>query len=99
MHRTRVESIAVFRVKAFLNDQSDHGACPRILPTVKSRIKTREKITAPLYNSVEITRVKVPATSDDAADGVPAYADEDDQTYVLQQYGLNERLDYRWIFR
>lgn len=42
----------------------------RILPTAKSRIALREQITAPLYNSVEISRIKIPRASDDQAPGV-----------------------------
>ncbi len=136
----------------------------RILPTATDKIKVRERISAPLYNSVEITRVKVPYSSDAAGDGVwgvatwedvdpnldfvsvevfgltnafqqdgegpdspyrrkalqlnfyrpgdttnqtddlirfgvPAFADEKEQKYILDQYGLDERLDYRWVFR
>ena len=41
----------------------------RILPTAKQKIKIREQIKAPLYNSVEITRVKIPFTSDSAVAG------------------------------
>lgn len=136
----------------------------RILPTAKQKIKIREQITAPLHNSVEMYRVKIPYSSDKAAPGiwgvatwvdvdptldfvsvevigltnafqqdgegrdaphrskvlqlnfyrpgdtmrqtedlirfgVPAFEDEQEQAYVLQQYGLDERLDYRWLFR
>ena len=31
--------------------------------------------------------------------GVPAFEDEREQAYILQQYGLDERLDYQWLFR
>jgi hypothetical protein len=31
--------------------------------------------------------------------GVPAFRDRVEQNYVLDQYGLQERLDYRWVFR
>lgn len=37
--------------------------------------------------------------ADEIRYGVPAYEDPDQQNYVLKQYGLPERLDYRWIFR
>ena len=132
--------------------------------TTKQKIAIREQITAPLYNSVEISRIKIPYTSDSAAPGVwgvatwedvdpnldfvsvevfgltnafeqdgagmaapyrrkalqlnfyrpgdtmrqtedlirfgvPAYDDEQEQAYVLEKYGLEERLDYRWVFR
>ncbi|MFK8112121.1 MAG: hypothetical protein AB8B91_07950 [Rubripirellula sp.] len=135
-----------------------------ILPTTTSKIASREQITAPLYDTVNISRVKIPyakdssspgvwgiATWDDVnpgadfvsvevyglsnafqqdgqgedapyrrkvlqlnfyrpgdamnqtADkiyfGVPAFEDPTEQNYILKQYGLDERLDYRWIFR
>ena len=31
--------------------------------------------------------------------GVPAFENEKEQAYMLKQYGLTERLDYRWVFR
>ena len=136
----------------------------RILPTATAKIKVREQISAPLYNSVEITRVPIPYGGDSASEGVwgvatwvdvdpdmdfvsvevsgltnafqqdgegdnapyrrkilqlnfyrpgdkinqtddeirfgvPAYTNAAEQAYVLKQYGLNERLDYRWLFR
>jgi len=42
----------------------------RILPTAKDKIAAREQITAPLHDSVEITTVDVPRSSDPAAPGV-----------------------------
>ncbi len=136
----------------------------RILPTAREKIKVREQISAPLYNSVDITRVRIPHSSDSASPGVwgvatwedvdpnldfvsvevfgltnafeqdgegdeapyrrkalqlnfyrpgdtmrqtedvirfgvPAYENEEEQAYILKQYGLTERLDYQWIFR
>lgn len=148
-----------------LNDHiSGLRSVDQILPTALSKIKVREQIQAPLHNSVEITRTKIPHGNDDAASGVwgvatwadldpqldfvsvevagltnafqqegegktasfkrkslqlnffrpgdainqtddeirfgvPAYQDEREQSYVLQHYGLTERLDYQWIFR
>ena len=38
-------------------------------------------------------------TADRIRFGVPAFRDPNQQQYVLDQYGLDERLDYRWIFR
>ena len=38
-------------------------------------------------------------TEDKILFGVPAYQDEQEQQYILAQYGLDERLDYRWVFR
>ena len=41
----------------------------------------------------------VAQTDDETRFGVPAFKDEAEQDYILKQYGLSERLDYRWIFR
>lgn len=136
----------------------------RVLPAVIGRIKAREQITAPMYNSVDISKINIPYSSPDqeggvwgvatwedvdpqldflsvevfgltnafqqdgegedsiyerkalqlnffrpgdtldpTADkirfGVPAYADAEEQAYVLKQYGLEKKLDYRWVFR
>ncbi len=136
----------------------------RVLPTAKSRIAIRERITAPLHNTVEISRINIPYSSDDAAPGVwglatwedvdpeldffsvsvfgltnafeqdgiasdspyrrkalelnfyrpgdtmnqtddlirfgvPAYRDEKELKKILTQYGLEQRLDYQWVFR
>lgn len=165
----RVESIHYdsrffFPVMVLRNQASNKNYVDRILPTAVNKIKVREQISAPLYNSVDITRVKIPYSSDSASPGVwgvatwedvdpnldfvsvevfgltnafqqdgegqdapyrrkalqlnfyrpgdaidqtedlirfgvPAYEDEQEQTYILQQYGLSERLDYRWLFR
>lgn len=165
----RIESIHYdsrhFFPMMVLNDHiSGLRAVDQILPTALDKIKVREQIQAPLYNSVDITRVKIPHAKDEAASGVwgvatwadldpqldfisvevsgltnafvqegeggeaeykrkalqlnffrpgdainqtddqirfgiPAYQDEREQNYVLQHYGLSERLDYQWIFR
>ncbi len=136
----------------------------RILPSTTQKIKTKEKITAKLYNSVEMGQVKIPYAADSASPGVwgiatwedvdpnldfvsvevygltnafqqegegddapyhrkalqlnfyrpgdtinqtedqirfgvPAYDDAKEQEHYLKQYGLSERLDYRWLFR
>lgn len=137
----------------------------RVIPVAADKIKRREKITAPLYNSVEITAVPIQRSTDPAAEGVwgvftwedvdpeidflsiyiygltnamqrveeedggerfikkalrlnffrpgdairqtedqirfgvPAYRDPEEQQYVLDKYGLEERLDYQWIYR
>ncbi len=135
----------------------------QILPTARDKIKVREQILAPLHNSIEITRVKVPYSSDPDAPGVwgvatwadvdpnldfvsvdvfgltnafqqdgegpdapyrrkalqlnfyrpgdainqtddeirfgiPAFENEKEQDYILQQFGLDQRLDYLWRF-
>lgn len=153
-----------FPMMVLRNHVSDKKYVDRILPTAKDKIKRREQITAPLYNSVEMTKVKIPYTGDSAGDGVwgvatwedvdpnldffsvevfgltnafqqdgegmdapyrrkalqlnfyrpgdtmnqtddvirfgvPAFTNEAEQTYILGQYGLGERLDYRWVFR
>jgi hypothetical protein len=31
--------------------------------------------------------------------GIPAISDPARQEYVLQQYGVKERLDYTWVYR
>ena len=166
---TRLESVSyAFRrvfPKLILNNRvSGKNYTDIVLPSAKERIAIREKITAPLYNTVDISKVKISRTTDPAAPGVwgiatwvdvdpnldfmsidvfgltnafeqdgegvdapyrlkalqlnffrpgdtmkqtedktrfgvPAYDDEAEQRYVLKQYGLDERLDYRWIFR
>ncbi len=165
----RVESVSYSSRRAFPmmvleNHLSGEKVVDRILPTAKEKIANREKITAPLHNSVEISSVKIPRSSDPEAPGVwgvatwedvdpdidfltvnvfgltnafeqdgpeadapyrkkalslnfyrpgdamqqtedkihfgvPAYDDTAEQMYVLEQYGLDERLDYRWLFR
>jgi hypothetical protein len=166
----RVESVH-YQARSFLTpvfNLRDHSTgkvyTDTILPTTTSKIKTREQITTTLYNSVDITKVKIPYAADSAAPGVwgvatwddvepsidfvsveisgltnafeqdgveedspyrvkrlqlnfyrpgdaidqtadtiyfgvPAYENEQDQAYILKQYGLEERLDYRWVFR
>jgi hypothetical protein len=42
----------------------------RILPAAKTAIRRREKISAPLYNNVEITGQSIKRSSDPAAEGV-----------------------------
>jgi hypothetical protein len=37
-------------------------------------------------------------TADTIRFGVPAFEDEKEQAYVLKQYGIEDRLDYRWTF-
>ncbi|TWU33715.1 hypothetical protein [Novipirellula artificiosorum] len=165
----RIESVSyqsrrVFPMLVLNNRISGNRYTDRILPTVKQKIAIREQITAPLYNTVEISRVEIPKSSDTAAPGVwgvatwedvdpdldffsvdvfgltnafeqdgegadapyrkkalqlnffrpgdkiqqikdtirfgvPAYENKKEQDYVLQQYGIEKRLDYRWIFR
>lgn len=165
----RIESVSYDSRRAFPllvleNHLSGKKYVDRILPTAKEKIATRERITAPLLNSVEISSVKIPRSSDPDAPGVwgvatwedvdpkldflsvnvfgltnafrqeglgedapfqkkalalnfyrpgdamrptedtiyfgvPAFEDPSEQAYILNQYGLEERVDYRWIFR
>lgn len=164
MEAIRYDSRLFFPMLVLRDNLSDKRFVDRILPTAREKIKVREQITAPLYNSVEISRVKVPFSQDDAAPGVwgiatwddvdpnldfvsvevygltnafeqdgegdeapyrrkalqlnfyrpgdtmrptedlirfgvPAFEDEAEQAYILKQYGIQERLDYQWLFR
>lgn len=42
----------------------------RIIPSTKAKIAAREQITAPLHNSVEISRIPIPLTKDESGPGV-----------------------------
>ncbi|MEM9586745.1 MAG: hypothetical protein AAGA03_05655 [Planctomycetota bacterium] len=165
----RIESVnyasrRFFPIMKLRNHVSGKTYMDRILPTATAVIKTREQITVPLHNSVEITTVKIPYSQDENAPGVwgvatwvdvdpqldflsidvlgltnafqqdgegddapyrrkalslnfyrpgdalnptedlirfgvPAFDDAAEQKYHLDQYGLDERLDYRWIFQ
>jgi hypothetical protein len=165
----RVEAVSYDSRRAFpmlvLEDfVADKKYLDRVLPTAKQRIAVREQITAPLYDSLEITSVNIPLSSDPDAPGVwgvatwedidpntdffsvyiygltnafqqegegddapykkkalrlnfyrpgdtinqledeirfgvPAHQDPAEQNYVLQQFGLETRLDYEWVFR
>ena len=164
VEKVHYENRRFFPMLVLKNQTNEESYLDRILPTAVGKIKVREQITAPLYNSIEITRVKVPFSGDAAADGVwgvatweevdpnldflsvevsgltnafqqdgegddapyrrkalqlnfyrpgdkvaqtddritfgvPAFADSQEQQYILKQYGLKERLDYRWLFR
>lgn len=166
---TRIESVAYqsrrfFPLMVLEDHESKEKTVDQILPTAKERIAIREKITAPLYNSVDISAVKIPRSTDENAAGVwgiatwldvtpnldffsvhvfgltnafeqdgegpdapyrrkalslnfyrpgdamaptedrvrfgvPAFDNPNEQAYVLKQYGLEKRLDYRWMFR
>jgi hypothetical protein len=165
----RVEAISYDSRRAFpmlvIEDHiADKRYLDRVLPLAKERIAIREQITAPLHDSLEITRVDIPRSTDEDAPGVwgvatwedidpatdffsvyvygltnafqqegegddapykkkalrlnfyrpgdtmnqladeirfgvPAHQDPAEQEYVLQQYGLQGRLDYDWVFR
>jgi hypothetical protein len=158
------ESRRFFPMMVLRDPTTNKQYVDRVLPTAKQQIATREKITAPLFNTVEISRVEIAQSNDDlapgtwgvvtwedvdpnidfltvsvfgltnafeqdgvAADspyrrkalelnfyrpgdsmnqtedlirfGVPAFKDEKELANILKQYGLQERLDYRWVFR
>lgn len=160
----RYDSRYVFPMLVLRNHLTDTRYVDQILPTATEKIRIREQITAELHNSVEISKIKVPYSSDEDAPGVwgvatwtdvdpnldfvsveffgltnafqqdgegdeapyrrkvlqlnfyrpgdtirqtedlirfgvPAYEDEAEQDYILQQYGLEERLDYQWLYR
>lgn len=72
---SRIESVGYESRHFFplftLADQTlDKEYLDRVIPAVKPQIKTREKITTDLYNSVEISSVPIPRTKDDSAPGV-----------------------------
>ena len=160
----RYDSRRFFPMLVLTDNESGKQYVDRILPTAKRKIAIREQINTKLYNSVEISKVKIPFSSDSAAPGVwgvatwedvdpnldfvsievygltnafeqdgegmdapyrrkalqlnfyrpgdtmkqtedlirfgvPAFKDEQEQAYILEKYGLTERLDYQWLFR
>ena len=165
----RLESVAYksrrfFPMLTLSNHITGNEYLDQLLPAAKRLIANREQITAPLYNSIEISKINIPYSKDDDAPGVwgiatwidvnpkldfvsvsvsglsdafqqdgegdqapyrrkalqlffyrpgdevlptedrirfgvPAFEDEVEQKYVLDHYGLKERLDYQWIFR
>lgn len=166
----RIESVGYesrhfFPMLVLANQATGKEYLDRILPAIKPKIKAREKITTTLHNSVEISSIPIPRTTDPAAPGVwgvaawedvdpnidffsvfvyrltnafrevesaegksvyeqkvlqlnfyrpgdtvaqiedqvrfgiPAYTDPEEQQYVLEQYGLEKPLDYKWKFR
>ncbi|MAI34528.1 MAG: hypothetical protein CMM07_23035 [Rhodopirellula sp.] len=164
METVRVDKRKFFPMFLLRNQIDGRQYLDRILPTAREKIKVREQISAPLYNSVEISRIDIPYSSDKSSPGVwgvatwvdvdpnldfvsvevfgltnafekaegagqteykqkalqlnfyrpgdavrqtedlirfgvPAFDDPKEQKYILEQYGLEERLDYRWLFR
>lgn len=166
----RIEAISYkarrcFPLLVLSNHTSGKEYVDRILPAAKKLIAQREKLQVPLHNTVEMTTIPIPKTTDPAAPGVwgvatwenidpkidflsiyvsgltnafqrienetgevqlkrktlqlnffrpgdtvgqtedrirfgiPAYTDEQEQSYVLEQYGLEKRLDYQWVYR
>ncbi len=160
----RYDSRYIFPMLMLSDHVSGKRYMDQILPTAVEKIRVREQITTKLYNSVDISKVKVPYSSDEDAPGVwgvatwadvdpnldfvsveffgltnafqqdgegdqapyrrkalqlnfyrpgdtmkqtedlirfgvPAFENEAEQDYILQQYGLKERLDYQWLYR
>lgn len=90
----RLESISYdsrrFFPLVFLKDQvGGQEYLDRIIPSAKSIIAAREQISAPLYNSVEISRQRIPKSSDKSAPGVWG---------VLTWMDVNPNADYISLF-
>ncbi len=71
----RIESISyksrrLFPLFVLANQATGKEYLDRIMPAVKDKIARREKITAPLHNTVEIGSVPIPRSTDEAAPGV-----------------------------
>jgi len=170
---SRVEKVSYetrrfFPMVVLVDHETKAQYVDRILPAALDRIQVREKITAKLHNSVEMTQIPIPRSADPSADGVwgvltwedvepqtdflslyvyglsnafqrvtseenpsakpvlirkalqlnfyrpgdsigetddrirfgiPAFESEEEQAYVLKQYGLEKRLDYQWVYR
>lgn len=157
------ESRRFFPLVSLKDHVSGREYLDRIIPSAKAKIAAREQITAPLYNSVEISNQRIPLSGDDAAPGtwgvltwidvnpnidylslyvsgltnafqrdgegkdapfrrkmlqlnffrpgdsmaqtedfirfgVPQFADEEEQAYVLGKYNLNDSRNYLWTF-
>ncbi len=164
IEKVSYDSRRFFPLAVLTDAVTDKAYTDRIVPAAKELIANREKITAPLYNSVEMTAIEIPRSADPAADGVwgvftwtdvdpktdfvslyvygltnafqqsevngqskfvkkalqlnfyrpgdavrltedkirfgvPAYTNEEEQKYILDQYGLEKRLDYQWLYR
>lgn len=72
---SRIEKVSyrerrLFPLAILQDAESDTSYQNSIIPIATAAIRAREKITAPLYNAVEITEVPIPYSNDPAADGV-----------------------------
>ncbi len=63
------ESRRFFPMMVLRDPTTNKQFVDNVLPTAKQKIATRERITAPLYNTVEISRVGIAQSSDDLAPG------------------------------
>src|SRR6056297_124952 len=71
----RIESVGYasrhfFPMLVLANQATGKEYLDRILPAIKPKIKAREKITTTLHNTVEISSIPIPRTTDPAAPGV-----------------------------
>ena len=64
------ESRRFFPVIYLVNNVTGDKYIDHVLPAAKQKIAVREQISAPLYDSVEMQRVKIPHSTDDQAPGV-----------------------------
>lgn len=90
----RLESIAYdsrrFFPLVYLKDHvSGSEYLDRIIPSAKQRIALREQITAPLYDSVEISRQRIPRSSDPKAPGTWG---------ILTWVDVNPTIDYLSVY-
>lgn len=168
IEKVSYESRRFFPMVVLVDHETDQQFVDRIIPAAVDKIKAREKITTTLHNSVEMTKIPIPRSTDPAAEGVwgvltwedvepqidflslyvygltnafqrveepaaigekpklikkalqlnfyrpgdsvretedlirfgvPAFADSEEQAYILEQYGLQKRVDYQWIYR
>ncbi len=92
------ESRRFFPMLVLRDHATDKKFVDRILPTAKERIAVREQITAPLYNTVEISHIPVPQSSDDAAPGVWGVATWEDvdpslDFFTISVFGLTNAFE------
>ncbi|QEF96565.1 hypothetical protein Mal15_05930 [Stieleria maiorica] len=83
------ESRRFFPLVTLRDHVSGQEYLDRIIPSAKRVIAAREQITAPLYNSVEITRQRIPLSTDESAPGVWG---------VLTWMDVNPSVDYLSLY-
>lgn len=86
----RLESISYdsrrfFPLVSLRDHVSGQEYLDRIIPSAKPLIAAREQITAPLFNSVEISRQRIPRSTDEDAPGVWG---------ILTWMDVNPNIDY-----
>ena len=70
MESVRVDKRKFFPMFLLRNQVNGRQYLDRLLPTARQKIKVREQISAPLYNSVEISRIDIPYSNDKSSPGV-----------------------------